>query len=974
MLSWRKDKSSGKGSAGTSTKSSASGQKAGGPDRKSRPISSKDAQKNKAAKDSKDSKGNAAESTGPDNRRLLGEMLVGEGIITRDELNEALQRKEREGGFVGQILVDLKYIKQNELISFLVKQCKIPHISLADYQISEELLSLVPEAICLEHCLLPIDKLGKILTVAMVDPLDANALEAVRQVCPDLRIKPILCDWSHFAPACERLFQKGKDTSRVTASSFGLSEHPGLMPDEESDDPETKSTSEDKTPDEDASAEKGAKSGKKTDSKLSGIRRPAKEEIEVTEEGPPRTSSKSTAERLAPLPEVSADDLAVQLRESVQEALLDAVSTLEKASSAGAAAPAPDYNELARLMRESVEQGMAHSTESLLKGMQDSLAKKAKDSDDENAAAHERMAETLRSSIEDTMQQTVGELAKSLKDANPKIEIPAGPTADELAKAVSQSMEDALGAVTRQFSDALELEAKRTDTTQESLVAMQETLRSSIEDTMQQTVSELAKSLKDANPKIEIPAGPTADELAKAVSQSMEDALGAVTRQFSDALELEAKRTDTTQQSLVAMQQTVGELAKSLKDANPKIEIPAGPTADELARAVSESMEDALGTIAEQFFVTLEREAKRTDDTQELLRTLQSALTDDKSSGEAQTERIIEIAEAARRAAETAEKAVEAMQEAQEAALPAFVEEADDTEIEVEADGDGNVRAFPHAPSKKILEPGLDALDALDSPGLAARTHEQVRAARENEHPIPGYTFADFVGGKSNELTVTLCRALAAGQVDDLTPFYLYGGVGLGKSHLFNAIGNTIMASNPDLRIGYVSAGMFARKFARALADDAALAFRDRYCEMDILLIDDIHLLAQKHDAQEEALYLMDAFYHEGRPILLAGNAPPEKLGGLDPCLASRLFSGVVSCVRAPERTARVEILSRTARQAQADVPEDIVRLIATQIQEDMRKMIGALRKVIAYAEVSGHAIDKNLAGEVLSQLGVDAA
>ncbi len=466
----------------------------------------------------------------------------------------------------------------------------------------------------------------------------------------------------------------------------------------------------------------------------------------------------------------------------------------------------------------------------------------------------------------------------------------------------------------------------------------------------------------------------------------MEDALGAVTRQFSDALELEAKRTDTTQQSLVAMQetlrssiedtmqQTVGELAKSLKDANPKIEIPAGPTADELAKAVSESMEDALGTIAEQFFVTLEREAKRTDDTQELLRTLQSALTDDKSSGEAQTERIIEIAEAARRAAETAEKAVEALQEAQEAALPAFVEEADDTEIEVEADGDGNVRAFPHAPSKKILEPGLDALDALDSPGLAARTHEQVRAARENEHPIPGYTFADFVGGKSNELTVTLCRALAAGQVDDLTPFYLYGGVGLGKSHLFNAIGNTIMASNPDLRIGYVSAGMFARKFARALADDAALAFRDRYCEMDILLIDDIHLLAQKHDAQEEALYLMDAFYHEGRPILLAGNAPPEKLGGLDPCLASRLFSGVVSCVRAPERTARVEILSRTARQAQADVPEDIVRLIATQIQEDMRKMIGALRKVIAYAEVSGHAIDKNLAGEVLSQLGVDAA
>jgi chromosomal replication initiator protein DnaA len=881
-----------------------------------------------------------------------------------------------------------------------------------------------------------------------------------------LRIKPILCDWSHFAPACERLFQKGKDW-RVTASSFGLSEHPDLVSDEESDDSETEASPAEKPVEEGVSAETKAETGKKTGSTPADAGTSEGAKIEVAAETPRHSSSKSTADRLAPVPDAGMEDLAAQLRESVQDALLDAVSTLEKMGPASSAAPAPDYNELARLMRESVEQGMARSTESLLKGMQDSLAKTAKDNDDESAAANERMAETLRSSIEDTMQRTVGELAKSLKDANPKIEIPAGPTADELARAVAESMQDPLSTMARQFTDALEQEAKRTGETQQSLVALQKTLRSSIEDTMQRTVGELAKSLKDANPKIEIPAGPTADELARAVAQSMEDALGAVAQQFSDALELEAKRTDATQQSLAAMQETlrssiedtmqrsVGELAKSLKDANPKIEIPAGPTADELARAVAQSMEDALGAVAQQFSdaleleakrtdatqqslaamqetlrlsmedtmqrtvgelaktvqdisaknkvpagpsadelakavgqsmedalgaiagqfsVALEREAKRSDDTQELLRALQDALAGGKSSDEAQTERIIEIAEAARRAAETAEKAVEAMREAQEAAIPAFVDEAGSAEIEVEADDDDNVRAFPGAPSRKILEPGLDALDALDSPGLAARTHEQVRAARENEHPIPGYTFADFIGGKSNELTVTLCRALAAGQVDDLTPFYLYGGVGLGKSHLFNAIGNTIMASNPDLRIGYVSAGMFARKFARALADDATVAFRDRYCEMDILLIDDIHLLAQKHSAQEEALYLMDAFYHEGRPILLAGNAPPEKLGGLDPCLASRLFSGVVSCVRAPERTARVEILSRTARQAQADVPEDIVRLIATQIQEDMRKMIGALRKVIAYAGVSGHAIDKNLAGEVLSQLGVDAA
>ena len=900
MLSWRKDKSSRKDPAGTPEKTPVAGQKGDGPERKSRPFSAKEPQASKEGKDPKDSKepkDNAAESTGPDNRRRLGEMLVGEGIITREELDEALRRKETEGGFVGQILVDLGYIKQNELISFLVKQCKIPHISLADYHISDELLSLVPEEICLEHCLLPIDKLGKILTVAMVDPLDANALEAVRQVCPDLRIKPILCDWSHFAPACERLFQKGKGTE-VTASSFGLSEHPDLMPDEESDAPEPEDAAAEESADGREPADAAPETSAETDAEPGNGAASEQAEIEIAVAPSRRSGSKAAPATSAPAASVSAEEIAAQLRETMQEALRDVVSTLDKTGPAGSAAPGPDYDELARLMRESVEQGMARSTESLLKGMQDSLARTSKDNDGESAAATAQIAEALRANIEDTMQRTVGELAKSLKDANPKIEIPAGPTADELARAVGESMQDALGAMARQFSEALEQEAKRSDKTQQSLVAMQETLRSSIEDTMQRTVGELAKALQDANAKNKIPAGPTADDLAKAVGKSLQDALGAMAGQFSAALECEAKRTE---------------------------------------------------------------------DTQQLLRTLQDALTGGKSSEDARTERIIEIAEAARRAAETAEKAVEAMREAQEAAL------ADEDE-EDDAVDDDNVRAFPGGSSRKVVEPGLDALDALDSPGLAARTHEQVRAARENDHPIPGYTFADFIGGKANELTVTLCRALAAGQVDDLTPFYLYGGVGLGKSHLFNAIGNTIMAENPDLRIGYVSAGMFARKFARALADDATIAFRDRYCEMDILLIDDIHLLAQKQSAQEEALYLLDAFYHEERPILLAGNAPPEKLGGLDPCLASRLFSGVVSCVRAPERTARVEILSRLARQAQADVPEDIVRLIATQIQEDMRKMTGALRKVIAYARVSGHAIDKNLAGEVLSQLGVDAA
>jgi len=819
MLNWRKEKGGANAASKPAQKAKAGSGANATPERKSRPVAETDSHEN------------AASPTGPDNRRRLGEMLVGEGIISQKQLDEALDKKENHGGFVGQILVELGHIRQNDLISFLVKQCKIPHISLADYHINNELLSLVPEEICVQHGLLPIDKLGKILTVAMVDPLDADALEAVRQACPDLRIKPILCDWNHFSPACERLFSRSSDgVQKVTASSLGLSETAPQPPKQESETPPSAETAE-STPSTEPVMPKG----------------PQEAEIEVAVDARVKAdlapeTKQAPASTPAPVVNIDAEQIAAHLREGmrdviasleqsrnvppapapvvnidaeqiaahVRDGMRDVIASLEQARNASAA-PAPDYAELGKLMRESVEQGMAKSTASLLKGMQVSLvqAAAAKKDGDKEAVSTAQIAEALRLSIEETMQKTLGELSKNIQNNSPKIELPAVPSAGELAK------------------------------------------------------------------------------------------------------------------------------------------------------AVGESMQQALGTMAQEFSAIVEKESKRSEDTQQALMALHEAFAGNKSADAAQSAQLMEIAEAAKRAAQTAEKAIESIKEAKEAEEKALSKD--------------NVREFPGA-ARKNAESDLNAMDALDSPGLAARTNEQVRAALENERPIPGYTFGDFVPGKTNELTVTLCKALADRQFADLTPFYLYGGVGLGKSHLFNAIGNNIMAKNPDMRIGYVSAGMMARKFTKALAEDHALEVRGRYCDLDVLLIDDIHLLADKPSAQEEVLYILDAFLHEARPILLAGNASPDKLSRLDPCLASRLFSGVVSSVRAPEQAARIEMLTRMAHSAEADVPKDIVKLIAMQIQDDMRKMTGALRKVIAYARVSGHAIDKNLAGEVLSQLGVDAA
>jgi chromosomal replication initiation ATPase DnaA len=159
-------------------------------------------------------------------RARLGEMLVQEGVVTQGQLDEALTLQQEKGGFLGNTLVSLRYLDQSTLMSFLVKQAKIPHISLLDYGVDEELFKIVPKELCLKHLCMPIDQLGKILTVAMVNPFDADALECVRTTCPDLKIKPILCDYNHFDQVARKHLggteTSGEAAEDVSAQSFGL--------------------------------------------------------------------------------------------------------------------------------------------------------------------------------------------------------------------------------------------------------------------------------------------------------------------------------------------------------------------------------------------------------------------------------------------------------------------------------------------------------------------------------------------------------------------------------------------------------------------------------------------------------------------------------------------------------------------------------------------------------------------------------
>jgi len=163
--------------------------------------------------------------------RSLPELLLSEGQVGQEALDRALAKQRETGAFLGEILVEQGVIDEKSLLSFLAKYCKIPHLSLLDYLIDKEILSLIPKEICLKHRLLPIDKLGRNLTVAMVNPLDLGALEVVRKHCPELRIKPILCAHKHFEIVTGRLFKEGAgDRVELSATSLGLKMRPSAVP------------------------------------------------------------------------------------------------------------------------------------------------------------------------------------------------------------------------------------------------------------------------------------------------------------------------------------------------------------------------------------------------------------------------------------------------------------------------------------------------------------------------------------------------------------------------------------------------------------------------------------------------------------------------------------------------------------------------------------------------------------------------
>ena len=230
------------------------------------------------------------------------------------------------------------------------------------------------------------------------------------------------------------------------------------------------------------------------------------------------------------------------------------------------------------------------------------------------------------------------------------------------------------------------------------------------------------------------------------------------------------------------------------------------------------------------------------------------------------------------------------------------------------------------------------------------------------------YSFENFVPGPSNQFAHAAAKAVAENLGKAYNPLFIYAGTGLGKTHLLHAIGLSAFEKNPSLKLIYISAEEFTNEFIRAVRVDMN-AFRDRYRKIDLLLIDDIHLLAGKAQTQEEFFHTFNALYESQKQIVLASDLLPREIPGLRDRLHSRFQGGLIADMQPPDVETKVAILYKKAQLENATIPSDVAWLIASRVKSNIRNLEGCLIRMLAMASLTGRTINIALAKEVLSPL-----